>query len=540
MPEVEPQTNINETIEGIFRLIKRRRWWIVLPACAVALGTIAVLSRLPNHYNSEATLLVVQQQVPERYVVPTNSSGIAEELQAMTQEVLSRTRLLGIIDEFHLYTKESKRLAPEEVIDLMRKNIDIKPINEAPERKDFNAFKISFTSDSPRLANAVTSRLTRLFIEENIKTREGQAANTTNFLAAQLETVKTNLNAQEQRLREFKMQHLGELPEQQAGNLAILTGLQGQLQNTMAGLNRAQQQKVYLESLLSGYRSLAARGSGLPGVSGARAATPLENAQKELDRLDAQRDLLLGRYTPEHPDVVEVESEIRKQEATVERLKSAQTAKSETAGENPKGTPATSGSSEDDASIAQVKSQLEANRLEIGNLASDEKRLKASISDYQGRLNATPVREQELAEVTRNYDLLKKNYDDLLGKEQQSQLASSLEKQQEGQQFRLVDQASLPTLPSSPKRLKISLGGLGAGLALGLALAFLVDLTDRSFHTEKDLTKSFALPLVLCVPLIRTKREERSLVVRRMCEWALGCVLVTAVLAAEFYVYRVG
>lgn len=540
MPEAEPQTNLNETIEGIFRLIKRRRWWIVFPACVVALGTIAVLSGLPNRYNSEATLLVVQQQVPERYVVPTNSSGLAEELQAMTQEVLSRTRLLGIIDEFHLFTKESKRMAPEEVIDLMRKNIDIKPINEVPERKDFNAFKISFTTDSPRLAQAVTSKLTSLFIQENLKTREDQAANTTNFLEAQLETVRTKLNEQEQRLREFKMQHLGELPEQQAGNLAILSGLQTQLQNTMAGLSRAQQQKVYLESLLSGYRGLAARGSALPGVPGAHAATPLDNAQKELDRLESQKDLLLGRYTPEHPDVVEVESEIRKQEATVARLKSSQAAKPESAAESQKGAAPASANSEDDATIAQVKSQLEANRLEMENLASDEKRLKASVSDYQNRLNSTPVREQELAEVNRNYDLLKANYADLLNKEQQSQLATSLEKQQGGQQFRLVDPPSLPTLPSSPKRLKISLGGLGAGLALGLALAFLVDLTDRSFHTEKDLTKSFALPLVLCVPLIRTKREDRRLVVRRTCEWALGSVLAIAVFAAEFYVYRVG
>jgi polysaccharide chain length determinant protein (PEP-CTERM system associated) len=542
LPEAEPQTNINETIGGIFRLIARRRWWIILPACVISLATIAVLSRLPNRYNSEATLLVVQQQVPERYVVPTNSSGIAEELQAMTQEVLSRTRLLEIIDEFHLYQKETRRLAPEEVIDLMRKNIDIKPINEEPARKDFNAFKISFTSDNPRLAQAVTSKLTTLFIAENLKTREDQAANTTSFLQAQLETVRTKLTEQEQRLREFKMQHLGELPEQQAGNLAILTGLQSQLQNTMAGLSRAQQQKVYLESLLSGYRSLAARGSSLPGVPGIanRAASPLDNAQKELERLEANRDLLLGRYTPEHPDVVEIESEIRKQQATVERLKSSLAAKAETPAENSKGAPAALPNSEDDASIAQVKSQLEANRLEMENLSSDEKRLKGTISDYQNRLNATPVREQELAEVSRNYELLKSNYADLLSKEQQSQLATSLEKQQGGQQFRLVDPPSLPTLPSSPKRLKMSLGGIGAGIALGLALAFLVDLTDRSFHTEKDLTKSFALPLVLCVPLIRTSREERGLAVRRMFEWALGCVLAIAVFAAEFYVYRFG
>jgi succinoglycan biosynthesis transport protein ExoP len=532
LPEAE--SNLNETLGRAYQLLVRRRWWIIFPACAVALGTIVVLSRMPNHYNSEATLLVVQQQVPERYVVPTNSSGIAEELQAMTQEVLSRTRLLGIISEFHLYTEESKHLAPEEIIDLMRKNIDIRPVNDVPERKDFNAFKISFTAGSPVLAQAVTGRLTTLFIKENLKTREDQATNTTNFLEAQLETVRSKLNEQEQRLREFKMQHLGELPEQQQGNLAILSGLQTQLQNTMSGLSRAQQQRVYLESLLSGYRSLAARGSSLPGGNGAHTATPLENAEKELERLQSQRDLLLGRYTPEHPDVVEVESEIQKQQATISHLKSLPAAKLDTASAGPSAT------GEDDASIAQVKSQLEANRLDIQNLSTDEKRLKASVADYQNRLNSTPVREQELAEVNRNYDLLKQNYADLLNKEQQSQLATSLEKQQEGQQFRLVDPPSLPTLPSSPKRMKFSLMGTAAGLFLGLALAVFLDLTDSSFHTEKDLAKSFALPLILCVPLIRTPREERTLAMRRVGEWVVGCVLVAAVFAAEFYVYRSG
>ena len=536
MPEEE--SNLGETLAGVLRVVEARRWWILLAACGTVLAVNGALTLLPNHYMSEATLLVVQQQVPERYVVSTTSTGIADALQAMTQEVLSRTRLEGIIEEFHLYQKERRRLAPEEVMELMRKNIDILPMNASPERRDFNAFKISFTADSPHLAQEVTSRLTSLFIEENLKTREDQAKNTTNFLSAQLQIVQTKLTEQEARLRDYKMQHLGELPEQQAGNLAILSGMQTQLQNTTANLSRAQQQHVYLESQISAYRGLAARGAIVPGASElGKPVTPLQAAQSELAKLKADRDAMLDRYTPQNPDVIRVEREVAKKEAVVKALKEAKEAKPPA---EPTQTAAAADNGDDDPAIAQLKSQVEANRMDIDSLTKDEKRLKAAVAEYQARLNSTPVREQQLSEVLRNYDLLKQNYADLLSKQQQSQLATNLEKQQEGQQFRLVDPPSLPTVPTSPKRMKISLGGAAGGIFLGLALAFLKDMKNAAYHTEQELEKQFKLPIVLGVPLLLTPREERKRTWTRSFEWAAGFVLVLAVCAAEFYVYKLG
>ena len=534
MPETE--TDLSETVERVLRLVTERRWWIILAACGTVLATNGVLSLLPNHYNSEATLLVVQQQIPERYVVSTTSTGIADALQAMTQEVLSRTRLLGIIEEFHLYPKERKRLAPEEVMDLMRKNIDILPMNASPERKDFNAFKISFTADNPQLAQEVTSRLTSLFIEENLKTREDQARNTTNFLSAQLEIVQKKLTEQEARLRDYKMQHLGELPEQQPGNLAILSGMQTQLQNTTANLNRAQQQRVYLESQLSGYRGLASRGVVMAGASDiGKIVSPLQAAQNDLAKLKADREALLDRYTPEHPDVVRAEREIAKKQALVKALKEAKSPTPQTAA-----AAADTSNADDDPAVAQLKSQLEANRMDTESLGKEETRLKAAVAEYQGRLNSTPVREQQLSEVLRNYDLLKQNYADLLSKQQQSQLATNLEKQQEGQQFRLVDPPSLPTVPASPKRMKMSLGGAAGGIFLGLALAFLMDMKNASYHTEREMSNQFKLPIMLGVPLLLTQREERKRTWRKSFEWAAASVLLMAVFAAEFYVYKLG
>lgn len=535
MPEAEG--DLNETLDRLLGLVSRRRWWLLTTASSAALTTVFVLSLVPNRYSSEATLLVVQQQVPERYVLPTTTSDVNEALQAMTQAVLSRTQLLGIIDEFGLYAKAKKRLASEEILELMRRDVEITPLASSPQQRNISAFKISFRTDSPHLAQQVTSRLTSLFISENLKTREDQATNTTKFLQEQLESARTKLAEQEERVRDYKTRYLGELPEQQQGNLAVLAGMQTQLQNTTASLDRAQQQRVYLESLLTGYRSLAARGA--PVVSGvSRVASPIELVQASLVRLVSERAKLLVTYTPRHPDVTQMDVEIARTEALLQRLKASEPPATEEA--KVQTLPAASRGTEEDSAIAQLKSQLEANRVELENLSKDQKQLRAAIAQYHDRLSQTPVREQQLAAILRDHDLLKQDYSDLVRKQLQAELATSLERQQAGQQFRLVDPPSLPTVPVSPKRVTISLGGAAGGILLGLVLAFLADGRDRSFHSEKNVSQRFALPLVVGIPLLLTPTEKRVRAWKGALEWFAGSVLVLAVFVAEFYVYRHG
>jgi len=408
-------------------------------------------------------------------------------------------------------------VSPEALLTKMQHDIAIQPIEgESSVQKDVTSFKISFIANSPQLAQEVTSKLTSLFIEQNLETREHQAATTTNFLRDQLDTAKRKLTESEEEVRVFKMQHLGELPEQQAGNLAIMGGLQAQLQSTMSSLGRAGAQREYLESL-SEYR--------------------LSAIDNDLARLKSERAKLLDKYTPKYASVVKLDEKIAQVEASIKSLRTP----------GPMAPPAeitgTSVVPEGDTSLGQLRSQLEANRREIENLTSDEKRLKAEIEQYQRRLNETPVREQQLAGILRNYDQLKQDYGDLLAKETQSQMAGDLEKRQEGQQFRLVDRPSLPTVPASPNRVKISLGGMAAGTGLGLVLAFLMDLKDRSFHSEEELSQRFAVPLVVGVPILLTSIEERSRTRKRAFEWVAGSGLVLAALVAqlyEFYLYRHG
>jgi succinoglycan biosynthesis transport protein ExoP len=541
-PESESGPDLRETLGRLTGILQRRLWSILLPATAVALATIVALQALPNRYTSTAALVVVQQQIPQRYVVPNSVSDPNSALEAMKQEVLSRTRLLDMIRDFGLYASQRARLAPEQLVAIMLKEIDIDPFGST-QTKDFDGFRISFTAENPVLAQRVTSTLTSLFINENLRAREEQSSNTTKFLHEQLVAKKNKLDEEENLLRDFKLQHVGELPEQQQGNLGILTGLQNQLQSTMSGLNRAQQQRVYLQSLLDAYR----RQTPVPTATAVSTAgvvynSPSDAARADLTRLEASRAILLGKYTPDHPDVQKINREIARAEETVSRLKSSAPARSSgrdatTAAARPR---AGEADAADDAAVAQFRSQLEANRVEIDNLIKDESHLKVLIAQYENRLNQIPVREQQQGGILRETEALRQEYAELQKKEQESQLATNLEKQQGGQQFRLIDPASFPLVPSSPKRFKLSLFGVAGGLAIGFLLAILLEMKDTSFYNDKDLQRDIALPFVISVPLLPTPAEERHGSRMGMARLMAGSVLTLLLLVAELYVYRRG
>ena len=526
--------NLDVTLNKLLSVAIRRRWWVLIPASVIALGACLTSLLLPARYKSEATILVERQQVPERYVTANTTTDVREVLLVMADAILSRTQLLQIIDEFGLFPNERKHLVPEELVELMRRNIELEPLQKGSEPKDLNAFKISFTGVDPHSAQEVTNKLTSLFISENLKSREEQSTGTTNFLADELEVTAAELKQQGNRVRDFKMHYLGELPEQQQGNLAILAGLHTQLQNTMATLDRAHEQQAYLQSLLSQYENLAAAGVPAPGTM---AASPTETIKAELTRLRNEKADLLARYTAKYPDVVKIDEEIKETEALLAAsTHAAEPTKDGTVQESSK----SARSSERDATTAQLKSQLEANHLEIQHATEDAEQTKARIAEYQSRLNMSPVREQELAGMLRDYNLSKQNYDDLLNKKKQSELATSLERHPQGQQFRIIDPPSLPMKPSGPAHFKISLGGLAAGIALGVALAFLTEARDHSLRDEEELRRVFAFPLMVGVPMLLSKVEERRRSRVKALEWFVGVTLCLLVCATEFYVYRRG
>src|SRR5438045_4299441 len=385
----------------------------------------------------------------------------------MTEQILSRTRLQDVIANFHLYASDGRRTDIDAAIDRMRKDIKIELVRSSDRPADLSAFKVSYSAPTAQLAQQVTGKLTSLFIEENLRTRATLSEQTTAFLDNQLQEAGNNLAQQERKLQQFKSEHMGELPEQLQSNIQILSGLQARMQQATDALHQAEQQKLYLESLLAQYNAMRGTSAADPSAHETPAALPggAGTIDDKLDQLRAQLAEASSRYTPAHPDVVRLKQEI----AGAERQKAALQQSGKTDGR-----PRTSNAElQGMSAYMQLQGQIQANRLEIENHKAGIKQLEVDIERYQGRLNFTPVREQQLTALTRDYEQSKTNYESLLAKKQQSELATNLEKRQEGQQFRMIDPPSLPQKPYFPNRMIVSLGSIVFGLIAGAGLAAL-------------------------------------------------------------------
>ena len=517
-----------------FQIVRRRRWWLIVPVvvCWSAVWTVTLF--LPAVYRSETLILVEQQKVPEHYVVPNVAADLQERLQSMTQQVLSRTRLRHIIDDLHLYAGDRSRLGPDELVDRMRKDIKIELV-ETPNRPDeLTAFRIYYSGSDPHLTQQVTSALSAFFIDENLRAREKQSEDTTDFLGTQLQEARKHLEEQEAKLREFKGQHLGELPTQLTSNLQILAGSQNRLQDANERLERAEQQKVYLTSLLSQYQALSKEIRD--GEKGTGASPPA--LDDELDHLKRQLADLQAQYTDEHPDVIKMKGEIAKTEQLRKQI-DADLAKPKDA--NASGDLDLRGADpRNPGPVLEIRSQIKSNELEIQDRKREIKELEENVDQYKGRLNQTPVREQQLADINRDYDQSRANYESLLAKSNQSELATNLEKRQQGEQFRIIDPPNLPIKPYWPNRLQLSLFGLGAGIVLGIGGAALVESADDRVHQEKDLGDVARLPVLGIVPPLFTASEKREHTWRTRAEVAAGIVIAMILIGGTVFAFYQG
>ena len=246
-----PQLADSLSPEHYIRLLLRRKWLIVSIFVFVSAVTAVVAYRMPNLYRSETLILVDPQKVPEAYVKSTVTGDVRNRLGTLSQQILSATRLQTIIDRLNLYPIERKTMAREELIAKMRKDISVNVVSDFGGSQDLQAFRIGYVSRDPRQVAQVANELATLFIDENLKDREQQATGTNEFLQSQLQETRKALEIQEGKLKDFRMKHIGEMPEQQNADLQLLGQLKSQLQLESEGLARAEQQKAYLQSMMT-------------------------------------------------------------------------------------------------------------------------------------------------------------------------------------------------------------------------------------------------------------------------------------------------
>src|SRR4030095_14394641 len=530
----EEDGRISRSLEEYWAIARRRRWYILLPLFA-AWAIVWVGSWLvPSTFESEALILVEQQRVPEQYVIPNVTVSLQDRLQSMTQQILSRTRLQSTINRFHLYEKRGLQAftKPEDPVEQMRKGIAIELVEVPGRPGQLTAFKIRYSAGTSQLAQQVNSELTSLFIDENLKSQQQLSESTTAFLQSQLVEARTKLAEQEAKVRAFKAEHFGDLPSQAKTTAQTLPGLQNKLLSTQRSLDGAKQQKLYLEPLQQQYQTAQAS----MGVDNSPAPSP-QKLTKDLTDLRYQLEAARSRLTEEHPDIIALKDKIAKIEKMKKDLEKKIASQSET------------GKARLDASVAaevqrgsvtpmmQLQSQLKSIEPEIENYERHAKELESQISSYRARLNLTPHTEQQLADVSRGYEESKSNYNSLLQKQNQSQLATSLEQRQQGEQFRILDPPSLPARPSSPNHLLLSLGGLIVGAVLGFGLAALLEMTNVLVRQEKDLEGLVPTRVLVGIPYLNAPGEDRFHTVYHRLEIGTVAVMALLILAGNVYAF---
>jgi polysaccharide chain length determinant protein (PEP-CTERM system associated) len=509
------------TPDEIPRAVLKRRWLILTPL-AIGLAMAPVLAPLvPERYRSETLILVIPQRVPDNYVKATVTDSVEERLPAITEQILSRSRLERIIQDMDLYKAERATEVMEDVVAKMRVDVVVSLAAAKKERAD--SFRVSYVSHDPEVARKVTERLASLYIEQNVNDRESQAQNTSQFLSAQLDDAKRRLIDQEKKLEEYRRKNSGQLPSQLAGNLQAIQNANVQLQGLSESTNRALERRLLIERQIADIQAIPLAPTQVVGQGPEQ---PVGTTAQQLEIVRARHAAFLQRYTPDHPEVITLERTIAELTARLE-------------GETPLGgatqalepilSPAEAAQRKKvldlQAELAVVDHQLTTNRAE-------DQRLKHIIAEYQSKVDAVPSRESELVELTRDYSTLQAAYSSLLLKREDSMIAANLESRKIGEQFRILDPASRPEKPFNEwQRLAMTFSGAGVGLALGILIVAFLEFRDSSFRREEEVHQALSLPVLAMIPVLRSENEVRAARRRALLWDVAGSALVMACVA---------
>jgi polysaccharide chain length determinant protein (PEP-CTERM system associated) len=483
---------------------------------------------MPKQYRAMALLSYQEQKINPNKMSPDVQTKIREMVSTLSQIVTSRTNLEKVINEFNLYGEDRAKLPTEDVIEMMRKNISIKPSQHG------DTFSISFEGSSPGQVVKVTNSLAAKFIEENLKYREERATETSSYTKNELQMAKAVLDKKEEAMRDYKLKYYNEMSEQREGNFTRLNALQQQYQGKQGSIQDLERTRVMLQEQITARKGiLAAEKAAASGEGGKETvkggSEPGENDAQRLERLRALHTNLLMRYTDKHPEVIRIRRIIDK----LEKVVGEQNPGSEKAGAVQAGR---GGILESDPILMQLVVQMKKLEIDIESLNKEKVQLKTLIDKYEEWVAKAPTRETEWSSLTREYGELKKHYDFLVAQDLQAESVLHLEQKQKGSQFKIEDTARMPEKPFRPNFVKITGMSIAVGFSLGCLLVFGAALMDSSFKDADDIETYLGLPVVCSIPYIYLE-EERKKERMRSLVWTVALLISVVVLGGAFLAF---
>lgn len=465
-----------------YRSILVYRWrtvlivWLFLSAVSL-IG----VQLIPNTYQASTTILAYPRKIPEKYVAAAVVDDPSDRLTLLQQEILSSTRLQDVMQKYNLYSRLIATAGKDAAVLEMRKQIKIQTSRGASNGP--SAFTLTFTSDNPNVVAGVTNELANSFILKNLSNREQQVHGTTSFISDQLDEARTDLQRQEEQLRVFRMGHLGEMPDQVTANLQAIGQLQVQFQSLTDKIAQLEEQKLLIENAPESVPALRTGSTSSPSVL----------LETQLAEERAHLADLLTHVTSEHPDAV------------ASRLKISELEKQLTSLPKPPAPPAIK---------RGVDARLQVIDNEKARMVAEQNAIRVRLNAYQAKVDAVPLRQEQLSELTRDYETAKEHYRSLLEKHYSAEMASELEEKQDADRFEVLDLAAPPEKPVSPNRTVLRGAALVVGLIGSILLAFGLEHMDGSIKSEVDVLKilpaelEFAGIISNIAPTVRPKRQR--------------------------------
>ena len=488
-------------------MLRRRLKVILIPLLVAPIAGFGISYIFSPRYTSQSMVLVEGQKVPSNLVTPVITADFTQRIQTLTTQVMGGSRLRPMIQSLGV----AKPGEDSKLIEDIRSNVTVTPVitsmsaaasaglsgqKKKPSITDepLPGFNVNYTDSDAKRAQKICDGVTSLIVDENLRSRADIATETTKFLGRQVEEAKQAIDDLDAKLAAFKKQYMGQLPTDVDTNLRMLASLNSQLDATTQTLNRAQQDKSYTESLLA--QQIAAWKSS-------QSTTNPQTLEQQLSQLQAQLIQLQARYTDDHPDVIKTKSDIAKVQARLDEVNKqiSSVAAQPDSGTNSAGEP---------AEVRQLRLQVHQYQEVIQQSTADQKKLQAQINVYEARTAMSPSVEEQYRELTRDYDNAQSFYKDLLAKKSAADVATNMENEQQGEQMVILQSANLPDSPSFPTRAILAAGGLAAGLGLGMLIAILLEFSDRSIRTDKDIAAAMDLPVLISVPWLGPDDGEVS------------------------------
>jgi polysaccharide biosynthesis transport protein len=562
------------TIAEYLAIVRRRKGQILTVTAVLAVVAGAVAIGLPPVYRSSATILVQEQEVPPELVRSTITSFADERIQVISQQVMTRSVLLHLVDKYGLYEKYRQRATNEEILEWMHKDIKLTTVNaDISDRSSGRrvnatiAFKISYDSPQADRAQKVVTELVSLYLDENVKVRQQSVAETTAFLGQEADRLAKQIQDIETNLAQFKRRHAGRLPDSSAVNMQLAERTGSELLRIEREMSTVQERKLALEAQLPVVMPNVSPATNTPGQRGLTPAERLRTLQAqyssasavygadhpdirrmqreiaalsaetgasgkeadaaEMKKLEAELASLTERYSEDHPDIQRIKRSIAALKAS--GLKQVPEAADKRPVPDPIQRP-------DNPAYIALITQIEGAKRELSQLSALRDDLRAQQRTYDSRLLQIPEIEREYRDLTRDYDNAQTRYREVKAKQMQAEVSQELEKDRKAERFSLGEPANLPERPFSPNRPAVALIGLIAALGGGLGLAGLREAFDASVKGPLDLARIATVPILTAIPYIETRWER---VAKRRRTWMAVCLIsllaVALLLGAHFF-----